>query len=93
MFTRVLAALALALAAPAAAAPALWKVADADTTIYLYGTVHMLPRDTEWFAEPAKSAFAKSDTLVLELLLPSDPRVAAQAMLKRGIASNLPPLA
>jgi hypothetical protein len=93
MFTRVLAALALLFAAPATAAPALWKVADADTTIYLFGTVHMLPRGTEWFGEPAKSAFAKSDTLVLEVLLPTDPRVVAQTMMKRGISANLPPLA
>jgi uncharacterized protein YbaP (TraB family) len=31
-------------AAPTAKGPALWKVADEDTTIYLFGTVHVLPK-------------------------------------------------
>ena len=26
-----------------AATPALWRVADADTTVYLFGSIHMLP--------------------------------------------------
>lgn len=54
--TRIFAAL-LALAAmacqPALAAteanPPLWKVADADTTIYLFGTIHALPEDVRWY--------------------------------------------
>ena len=29
--------------APQAAHPALWAVADADTTVYLFGTIHLLP--------------------------------------------------
>ena len=29
--------------APEAGRPALWAVSDADTTIYLFGTVHVLP--------------------------------------------------
>ena len=33
----------LAARAPAAAKPALWKVADKDTIIYLFGTIHLLP--------------------------------------------------
>ena len=31
-----------------AARPALWKLADSDTTIYLFGTIHLLPKGTEW---------------------------------------------
>ena len=46
---RVLLALGLAAAAiapqaaEAKATPALWSVSDADTTIYLFGTIHLLP--------------------------------------------------
>ena len=29
--------------------PALWRVGDADTTIYLFGTVHALPKGKPWF--------------------------------------------
>jgi len=30
-------------------APALWQVKDADTTIYLFGTVHVLKPGIDWF--------------------------------------------
>jgi hypothetical protein len=33
--------------APAPSRPALWKVADADTTIWLFGTIHIMPRGGE----------------------------------------------
>lgn len=89
---RLLALLLAAVPLPAAAAPALWKVADADTTIYLFGTVHLLPKDEIFLSGPVKAAFDKSDTLALEVLLPTDPKTAATAMLRRGIAVGLPPL-
>lgn len=53
--------------APAAAGPALWRVADEDTTIYLFGTIHALPPGTEWFNQPIATALGAADTLVTEL--------------------------
>jgi uncharacterized protein YbaP (TraB family) len=47
--------------------PALWKIADADTTIYLFGTVHVLPPGVDWFEGKVASAFASSQELVTEL--------------------------
>ena len=47
--------------------PALWRVADADTTIYLFGTVHALPRDKEWFDARIQRAFDASDEMVTEV--------------------------
>jgi uncharacterized protein YbaP (TraB family) len=53
---------------PAApAGPALWKVADEDTTIYLFGTVHALPEDIDWFSGPIAEALESSGTLVTEV--------------------------
>jgi uncharacterized protein YbaP (TraB family) len=49
---------------------ALWVVKDADTTIYLFGTVHVLKPGLSWFDEAVKAAFDKSDELVLEMLEP-----------------------
>jgi uncharacterized protein YbaP (TraB family) len=76
MLKQILAALAL-LFAPAVQAqavkdadPALWVVKDADTTIYLFGTVHVLKPGLSWFDEAVKAAFDKSDELVLEMLEP-----------------------
>ncbi len=57
-------------AAPAPAAPqgpALWKVADADTTIYLFGTVHALPDGAEWYRGALADALASADVLVTEV--------------------------
>jgi uncharacterized protein len=51
--------------------PALWVVKDEDTTIYLFGTVHVLKPGLGWFDEGVKQAFDKSDRLVLELVEPS----------------------
>lgn len=61
--------------------PALWVVRDADTTIYLFGTVHALKPGLAWFDEGVKAAFDASDELVLELVLPGDAetsRIAAE---------------
>lgn len=55
-------------AAPVATAgPALWKVADADTTIYLFGTVHVLPQGLEWYDTTIASALEGSDMIVTEI--------------------------
>lgn len=76
--------------APAAAAtaeqrvertgPALWKVADADTTIYLFGTVHALPEGTEWYGGPIETALAGADELVTEIPAAAAQDPAAQQM-------------
>lgn len=56
--------------APVDADPALWVVKDADTTIYLFGTVHVLKPGLSWFDEGVKKAFDSSDELVLEMVQP-----------------------
>ena len=48
-------------------APALWRIADEDTTIYVFGTVHALPDDIDWYTGPVKTALDASDTLVTEV--------------------------
>ncbi len=74
----------------AAAGPALWKVADEDTTIYLFGTIHILPEGIEWYTPTIAQAFDASGSLVTELPKDSDkdPKmaqlVATKAMLPAG---------
>ncbi|TPG39637.1 TraB/GumN family protein [Sphingomonas koreensis] len=75
-----------AAAAPSSAAtqdadPALWVVKDKDTTIYLFGTVHVLKPGMTWFDEAVKSAFDASDTLVLEMVMPD--MAAMQALVTK----------
>jgi hypothetical protein len=47
--------------------PALWQVSDRDTTIYLFGTVHVLPAGQTWFSGKLAWAVNSSDELVTEL--------------------------
>ncbi|WP_213981222.1 TraB/GumN family protein [Sphingomonas sp. dw_22] len=57
--------------------PALWVVRDADTTIYLFGTVHMMRPGLTWFDEAVRKAFDASDALVLELVMPPEDQMQA----------------
>lgn len=50
--------------------PAIWVVNDHDTTIYLFGTFHTLDGKSVWFNDEVRTAFAASDELVLETLIP-----------------------
>ncbi|WP_066591116.1 TraB/GumN family protein [Sphingomonas pruni] len=50
--------------------PALWVVKDKDTTIYLFGTIHVLKPGLSWFDDGVKKAFDSSDALVLEMVQP-----------------------
>lgn len=47
--------------------PAMWKVADKDTTIYLFGTIHFLPADVDWFSGPIEKALKSAGEVVTEL--------------------------
>lgn len=64
---------------PAAAEPAIWRIADADSEIWLYGTVHMLPADLAWRGPRFEAAFAEAEELVTE----ADTRDAASAEIAR----------
>ena len=64
---RLLIALVLLLPAAAIAKPALWVTKDADTTIYLFGTVHLLPNDADWHDATLDRAVADSQALYIEL--------------------------
>ena len=53
--------------------PAMWVIRDEDTTIYLFGTFHMLDGRSDWFNDEVRTAFDESDELVLEAILPDNP--------------------
>lgn len=67
--------------APKDVDPALWVVKDEDTTIYLFGTVHILKPGLSWFDEGVKTAFDASDRLVLEMVEP--PAAETQALFSK----------
>lgn len=75
-------------AQPTAATPALWAVKDADTTIYLFGTVHVMKPDIDWFHGDIKRAFDRSDELVLEIIEPDDPNAIGATMTGTALAKD-----
>ena len=83
--------LCLLLLLPAAviAHPALWVVKDADTTIYLFGTVHLMPSDASWHDPTLDQAMADSRTLYIELT-DDDPTNMAALVLRYGMDATHP---
>ena len=51
---------------PALADPALWVAKSATATVYLFGTVHVLPPDTRWHYPALDKALADSGSLYVE---------------------------
>ena len=81
-------------AAAANAQPALWEVSDPDTTIYLFGTIHLLPEDYAWKTPALDKAIANSDSLVVETIIdPENPQDLVVALTRLGYSQGLPPLA
>lgn len=73
-------ALAEAEASRGAGEPALWTLSDEDTTLYIFGTVHLLRPDLDWRTDEMDSAFAEADTIVFEADVTS--QAAASEMMK-----------
>jgi uncharacterized protein YbaP (TraB family) len=66
---RVAAALLLALCSisVALAQPALWVARHGQSTVYLLGTVHLLPSDADWSSRALDAALRHSEDLTIEL--------------------------
>lgn len=84
-------------AKPAASAtqarPAMWKLADGDTTVWLLGTIHVLPKGYPWRGPLIDDAVKQADVLVIETLLDrADPAKAMALLTQLGVTPGLPPL-
>lgn len=79
--------------APAAAeakGPALWVIKDADSTLYLYGTIHLLKPDTVWHGKAVDEALAASSELILEVPNADDQQAAMPLVQKYGLNQDKP---
>ncbi|PXA99990.1 hypothetical protein DMC47_00565 [Nostoc sp. 3335mG] len=91
MLRRCLAVLAttFALAGGASAAPAIWKVSDENSSVWLFGSIHMLPEETEWRTQAFDALIEDADRIYFE----TDIGLAAQAnilalTMERGFARD-----
>jgi len=80
--------------APQAARPALWEVSDADTTIYLFGTIHLLPEHLQWRTARFDQALDSAQQLVVETIVDQQhPESLQAAEFSLGFKQGLPPIA
>lgn len=78
LFASMLAALGLVLApAVASALPPVWVVKDKDSTITLFGSVHLLPPGVDWRPPALKAALAQADDVWFEAPMDSAGLLAA----------------
>lgn len=76
-------------AGPVFAQPSLWAIKDKDSTIYLFGTVHVLKPQTQWRSAKITKAFTEADELVLEIA-DSDSKAMQPLMLRYGVDHATP---
>jgi uncharacterized protein YbaP (TraB family) len=76
--------------APAGSGPRLWVVRDADSTIYLFGTVHVLKPETPWGTARVDRAFASADEYWFEIADLSDTAGALPIIQAKGISPDRP---
>ena len=79
--------------APAApqARPAMWKLSDPDTTIYLFGTVHVLPESLKWRTKTFEDTVTGAGELVLEINDQDDKAAMAELYKRLAFSPGLPP--
>jgi uncharacterized protein YbaP (TraB family) len=62
----------LMLSGPALAEPALWKVSDADSDIYLFGSMHVFTRDVDWRTPEFDAILAAAEHVYFEVVMDLD---------------------
>lgn len=86
-------------AAPAAVAatpraegsgPGLWVIRDADSTIYLFGTIHVLRPTTGWATDRVDAAFDSADQIWFEVSNPDDQAAMMPIVQRLGLAPQTP---
>ncbi|MEM6394343.1 MAG: TraB/GumN family protein [Planctomycetota bacterium] len=71
-----------------AEAPALWKLSDEDNTIYLFGTIHLLPPGVEWLTPAYEAAMQDAGITFAEADVESPEALAAVGPLIQALGFN-----
>ncbi|MDP3803842.1 TraB/GumN family protein [Brevundimonas sp.] len=70
--------------------PALWVVRDADSTLYLFGTVHVLRPTTAWGSARVDAAFDSADQIWFEISNPDDQTAIIPLIQQHGLSPDRP---
>lgn len=60
--------------------PAIWVVRDFDSTLFLYGTVHLLSPDIDWMRDDMREAFAEAGTVFFEVDTETNAQIKASVL-------------
>ncbi len=77
-------------AAPAGSGPGLWVIKDEDSTLYLFGTVHVLKPETPWGTARVDQAFASADEYWFEIADLSDQSGVMPIIQAKGVSPDRP---
>ncbi|RZJ04327.1 MAG: TraB/GumN family protein [Brevundimonas sp.] len=72
------------------AGPALWVIKDADSTLYLFGTVHVLRPSTAWGSARVDAAFDSASEVYLEITNPDDQAAVVPLIQQYGLSLDRP---
>lgn len=73
--------------------PALFVARDADSEIYIFGTIHLRRPGSDWGGQAAQAALARADTIWTEIdMAPENDEELAMAMMNAGMAPADRPL-
>ena len=66
--------------------PALWKIQNGSNTVYLFGSLHILPEDFQWITPTLKSAMEDSKQFVFEVSTDDEALMDQKTFIKIGRA-------
>jgi uncharacterized protein len=69
--------------------PAIWKMADEDTEIYMIGTIHLLPPELKWRSKELDGVIARVDELVLETVADESADDGLSPVLERAMLQSI----
>lgn len=70
--------------------PAIWSVSDEDSTVYILGTVHILPPELDWRVEAVEAAFEDAEIVYFEADVMSPDSQAQMQTLIPQLGLNAP---
>lgn len=79
-----------ALAVASVPAPALWVTTDGDSTVYLFGTIHMLRPGTDWRSPRVEAAFDSASEIWFEVINPDDQAALGPVIQQYGLSPDRP---
>lgn len=72
------------------AGPPLWVIKDANSTVYLFGTIHVLRPGTAWGSDKVDAAFASASDIWVEIANQDDQAAVMPVIQQHGVDPSRP---